>query len=203
MRTQQETGVDAFGYALFGPPTMYGTFGCNIEPTYQNGVWLQLGAGNGQIVRNINLNYAGQGSSLYDGQMPGNGVAICIPGDGSGSNRALIDEVTVSFVFTVIQTSCNQDQLGAENTIRKATASHCVAYFATLGTQNFANTIDEGSSGCVQNIYAQTGVGVAVRRGNYSAPFEQTDSNTFTISGTTALSVSGCGGTNCTYQFAV
>jgi hypothetical protein len=190
-----------FGFSFQGPPTGYGSFGCSIRPTYQNGVWLQLGAGNGMIVKNINMSYGGQGASLYDGQLPANGIGICIPGDGGGSNRVTIEQVVIGAVFTGVQTSCNADGLGAENTIRKVAVYNCAVYFATLGSQNFANTIEEGSSGCLDGIYGQSGVGIAIRGGNYSAPNEQTVSNTFTTSGTSGLTVTGCGGSSCTYQF--
>jgi hypothetical protein len=199
----QNGNASNFGYGFYGPPTIYGTFGCNILATYQNGVWLQIGAGNGTIVKHINLNYGGKGASLYDAQMPSNGIGICIPGDSGGSNRVVIEELAINSVFYAIQTSCNVDGLGAENTIRKVAASNCVVYFTVLGSQNFANTIEEASSGCVDGVIAQTGPGYAVRGGNWSAPGEQTVSNTWTVSGTSALTLlpSTCGNPNCRYQF--
>jgi hypothetical protein len=201
----QNSNSGAFGYSFIGPPTGYFNLGCVIEPTYQNGVWLQLGAGNGMIVKNINLSYTGHGTSLYNGQEPTNGVGICIPGDGAGSNRATLEQIVITGVFTGVQTSCNVNvgnggSLGAENTLRKVAVFNCVVYFSTLGTQNFVNTIEEGSSGCLDGPTVQTGVQANIHGGNYSVTNEQTVSNTFTTSGTSGLTVTGCGGGPCTYQ---
>lgn len=157
-------------------------FGVQICPNTNNFVALYIGPGQGMTVANLTINGP---SGAYRGQQSSSGIGICVAGASGGANRVLIENVGVFNFYTLFETGCNSDSLGAETTFRKVFGSNCKQGIVIAKTQNDINDVDGPSLTCTQNFVANAGPGISVHDGNVSTSSGQ--ANAFSISSTSSL----------------
>ena len=84
-------------------------FGSRICPSFNNGVALWVGPGQGMVIRGLEI-IGPQGG--YRGNQNRNGIGVAIAGGNGGAHRTVIENVEVDNFYTCFSTGTNFDSLG-------------------------------------------------------------------------------------------
>lgn len=191
-----------FGYSFNGNYGLPGNQGCNLNISFDNGVFFWIGPGNGMLLQGVNL----QGSnpnSRYRGQYPASGAGVCVSSGSGGANRTRIENTGVGQINQPFMTGCNailnsnlngtviasQAALGAETSWRRVFAANCFQFLTIGASQNDVSNVYESSDQCTQHYRTMNGPGIHVSDSNPSNPFGA--NNTFAISAPTGTGFSG------------
>lgn len=182
-----------FAMAFFGDPKSSGaqpltaTPSCQISATFDDGVALVVGPGQGMRVSDIAVRGP---NSAYRCNLSPDGVGIGIAGGNGGASDTLIQNTFVRYFFALYKTSVNGGVLSDSNSFDHVGGfDGCYGIYLS-GTQSFINNINTPYFGNVTYALLNSyGHQTQVIGGNLSTNTNQ--SHAFTISSVVAAN---CGG---------
>jgi len=172
-------------------------FGCIMYYFPYQGTAFWLGPGQGLYAGNFRITNNNFG--FYHGQL-GNSIGICAAGDGGGLNRGLVENLEMDNFGIAYATGCNSDGLGAEVTWRKLFAQNCYIGVEIAASQNDINHVSDASFSCANSFVSHQGPGMIID-GASNPSINNGASNTFTVSGTSTLTLTPTHGSFNSYSF--
>jgi hypothetical protein len=174
-----------FSFSFFGDPSNnQGYPSCRIFPHFNNGHAIEVGTGAGMKVSNLAIEAAYNG---YRGAQASNGVGIAINGGNAGSSPALIQDVSISNFYTLINTDTNNvNILSDTNTFERVSGGNAYIGINFQGTNTYINHVIDPRLILVDiGINDPGGVPVIVDGGAVQSEVGKT--NSFTMSSVSAL----------------
>lgn len=164
--------------------------GTALRPTFNDGVALYVGPGQGMRVANLTIRGP---ANAYRGALNPNGVGVGLTGTGGGSSRTTIENVGVTNFYAGFKTAANGNgTLGDSNTFIKCYTNNVYYGFYIAGTQNYINSFyDCNPNGSSVGLFNGFGNGCRVFGGNWSN--NASLANTFTISATSPVTATASG----------
>lgn len=175
----------AFSMSFFGDPAAGGNYqGCQIRPTFNNGIAFLVGTGQGMRVSDIAVIGPAGG---YRGGQSNAGVGIGLSGGNGGSSINLVENTYVANFYALYKTDANNACcLNDSNTFRKVSGDNGYYGVQFYGTQTDINDVVEPRISATIAIDSELSRPVIVIGGNLSA--EDGQSGSFGLSGVSAFS---------------
>ncbi len=172
-------------------------FGSRICPSFNNGVALWVGPGQGMVIRGLEI-IGPQGG--YRGNQNRNGIGVAIAGGNGGAHRTVIENVEVDNFYTCFSTGTNFDSLGDSNSWRGVECYNAYQGFNIAATQNFINDIIEPTISATVAFNSSTSKNITIIGGNPSAGSGV--SNAFRISSISSIAATTGGSCNNYYCYS-